>query len=50
MSLFIIIIKTSFLSSLLISLHREFINKAFYIRTNIYIGGSSFISVFAEIK
>jgi hypothetical protein len=35
MSFIIIVIKTPFLSSLLISLYREFINKAFYIKTNI---------------
>jgi hypothetical protein len=50
MFLFIIIIKTPFLSNLLISLYYKSINKAFYIKTNIFIGGNSFISIFIKIK
>jgi hypothetical protein len=40
MSFFIIIIKTFFSSNLLISLYHEFINKAFYIKTDIFINKS----------
>jgi hypothetical protein len=50
MSLFIIAIKTPFLNSLLISLYYKSINRAFYTRTNIFIGGGCFIGVFIEVK
>jgi hypothetical protein len=50
MSLFIIAIKMPFLSSLLISLYYKFINRAFYIKTNIFISGSYFISMFIKVK
>jgi hypothetical protein len=49
-SLFIIAVKTPFLSSLLISLYYKFINRASYIRTNISIDRSCFISVFAKVR
>jgi len=50
MSFFIIIIKTPFLNRLLISLYYKFINKAFYIKTNIFVNNNSFINIFIEIK
>jgi hypothetical protein len=50
MSLFIITIKTPFLSSLLISLYYKFINKAFYIKTNIFINKGYFISIFIKVR
>jgi hypothetical protein len=50
MSLSIIIIKTPFLSSLLISLRYKSINRTFCIKTNISIDGSSFISISIEVK
>jgi hypothetical protein len=50
MSLFIITIKTPFLSSLLISLCYKSINKASYIRTNISVDDNSFIDIFIEVK
>jgi len=49
-SLFIIIVKTPFLSSLLISLCRESIKGVSYIKTNISIDRSCFISVFIKVK
>jgi hypothetical protein len=45
----IIATKMPFLSSLLISLHYESINRVSYTRTNIFIGGRSFMGVFAEV-
>jgi len=50
MSFFIIVIKTPFLSNLLISLYYESINKTFYIKTNIFINSNSFISIFIKVK
>jgi hypothetical protein len=50
MLLFIITIKTPFLSSLLISLYRESIKGVFYIRTNISVDRSYFIGISAEVK
>jgi hypothetical protein len=50
MSFFIIVIKTPFLSSLLISLYYKSINKASYIKTNIFISDNSFISAFVKVK
>jgi hypothetical protein len=50
MSLFIITVKTPFLNSLLISLYYKSVNKAFYIKTNIFISGNSFISIFIKVK
>jgi hypothetical protein len=50
MSFFIIIIKTPFLSSLLISLRYKFIKGVSYIRINIFINKSYFINIFIEIK
>jgi hypothetical protein len=44
------VIKTPFSSSLLISLRRESVNRASYIRTNIFVGGGSFIGVSAEVR
>jgi hypothetical protein len=49
MSLFIIVVKTPFLNSLLISLYYKFVNKAFYIRTNIFISKGCLISVFIKV-
>jgi hypothetical protein len=50
MSLFITAIKTPFLSSLLISLYYKFINKASYIKTNIFINKGCFINIFIKVK
>jgi hypothetical protein len=50
MSLFVITVKTPFLSSLLISLYCESIKGVFYIRTNISIDRSCFIGVFIEVR
>jgi hypothetical protein len=49
-SLSITTVKTPFSSSLLISLRRESINRASYIRTDISVGGSSFTGVSAEVR
>jgi hypothetical protein len=49
MSLFIIIVKMPFLSSLLISLYYKSINKAFYIKTNIFISRGCLISIFIKV-
>jgi hypothetical protein len=49
-SLFIIIVKTPFLSSLLIFLYYEFIKGVFYIKTNIFISGSYFISALIKVR
>jgi hypothetical protein len=46
----IMVIKTPFSSSLLISLRRESVNRASYIRTNISAGGGSFISISMEVR
>jgi hypothetical protein len=48
--LFVTIIKTPFLSSLLISLRYKSIKRVSYIRTNISIDKSCFISVFIKVK
>jgi hypothetical protein len=48
--LFVIIVKTPFLSSLLISLHYKFVKGVFYIRTNIFIDRSCFIGVFIKVR
>jgi hypothetical protein len=50
MSFFIIVIKTLFSSSLLISLYYKSINKAFYIKTNISVNKSRFINIFIKVK
>jgi len=50
MSLFITTIKTPFLNSLLISLRYESIKGVSYIRINIFINRSCFISVFIKVK
>jgi hypothetical protein len=50
MSFTIIVAKTPFSNNLLISLRCESINRASYIRTDISIGGSSFIGAFIEVK
>jgi len=50
MSLFIMIIKTSFLNSLLISLYYKFIKEVSYIKINIFINRSYFISIFIKVK
>jgi hypothetical protein len=50
MSLSIIIVKTPFLSSLLIFLYCEFIKEVSYIKTNISADKSCFISIFIEVK
>ena len=49
-SLFIIIIKTLFLRSLLISLYYKSIKGVSYTRTNIFIGGDYFIDIPIEVK
>jgi Ulp1 family protease len=49
-SLFIIIIKTFFLNSLLISLYYKSIKGVFYTKTNIFINKSYFISIFIKVK
>jgi hypothetical protein len=49
MSLFVIVIKTPFLSSLLISLYCKSVNRAFYTRTNIFIGRGCLIGISAEV-
>jgi hypothetical protein len=46
----ITVAKTPFSSSLLISLRRESVNRASCIRTNISIGGGSFIGASAEVR
>jgi hypothetical protein len=48
--LFIIIIKTPFLSSPLIFLYYESIKGVFYTRTNIFANRSCFIGVFIEVR
>jgi hypothetical protein len=50
MPFFIIIIKTHVLNSLLISLYYKSINKAFYIKTNIFINRNYFINTFIKVK
>jgi hypothetical protein len=50
MLLFIITIKTPFLSSLLISLYYKFVKGVSYIKTNIFINRSCFINIFIKIK
>jgi hypothetical protein len=50
MSLSIITVKTSFSSSLLISLYYKSVRGVFYIKTNIFIDGSCFISVSIKVK
>jgi hypothetical protein len=50
MSLFIIIIKTPFLNSLLISLCRKFIKRVSYIKINIIVNESYFINIFIKVK
>jgi len=50
MSFFIITIKTLLLNSLLIFLRREFIKRVFYIKINISINKSYFISIFIKVK
>jgi hypothetical protein len=50
MSPFIITIKTPLLSSLLISLYYKSIKGFFYIKTNIFINRSCFISAFIKVK
>jgi hypothetical protein len=49
MSLFVIVVKMPFLSSLLISLYCEFINGAFYTKTNIFISGGCLIGIFIKV-
>jgi hypothetical protein len=50
MSYSIIVIKTPFLSSLLISLYYKFIKRVSYIRTNIFINRDCFLSIFTKVK
>ena len=50
MSLSIIIIKTPFLSSLLISLYYKSVNRVSYIRINIFIGGDYLIDIPVEVR
>jgi hypothetical protein len=50
MLLFVITIKTPFLSSLLISLCYKSVKGVSYIRTNIFINRSCFISAFIEVR
>jgi hypothetical protein len=47
---FIIVIKTPFLSSLLISLYYKSIKKVSYIRTNIFISRDYFLSIFTKVR
>jgi hypothetical protein len=49
-SLFIITIKTPFLSSLLIFLCCKSIKGVSYTRTNIFIGGDCFINIPIEVR
>jgi hypothetical protein len=44
------VVKKSFSSSLLISLRRESVNRASYIRTNMSMGGSFFIGASIEVR
>jgi hypothetical protein len=48
--LFIIIIKTPFLNSLLISLYYKSIKGVSYIKTNISVDKGYFIGIFIEVK
>jgi hypothetical protein len=48
--LFIITIKTPFLSNLLISLYYEFVKGVSYTKTNIFINRSCFINIFTKVK
>ena len=50
MSLFVIIIKTPFLSSLLISLYYKSVKGVFYIRTDISAGGNCLADIPVEVK
>jgi hypothetical protein len=50
MLLFIITVKTPFLSSLLISLCYKFVKGVSYTKINIFIDRSCFISVFIEVR
>jgi hypothetical protein len=50
MSLFITIIKTPFLNSLLIFLYYKSIKGVSYIRTNIFTNRSYFIGIFIKVK
>jgi hypothetical protein len=49
-SFFVIVTKTPFSSSLLISLRRESVKGVFYIMINISIGGGCFMDVFADVR
>jgi hypothetical protein len=49
MSLFIIIAKMPFLSSLLIFLYCEFINRASYTRINIFISKGYLMGIFIKV-
>jgi hypothetical protein len=49
-SFIITVVKTPFSNSLLISLRRESVNRASYIKTDMSIGGSSFIGASVEVK
>ena len=49
-SFFIIVAKTPFSSSLLISLRRESVKGVSYIIINIFIGGGCFIDIFIDVR
>jgi hypothetical protein len=50
LSLFIITIKTPFLSSLLISLHHKSVKGVFYTRTDIFVGGDCLADMLMEVR
>jgi hypothetical protein len=50
MFLSIIIIKTPFLSSLLISLHYKSVKGVSYTKTDIFIGGDCLIDILMEVR
>ena len=48
--LFVITIKTPFLSSLLISLYYKSIKGVSYTKTNIFAGGDCLVNIFIEVR
>jgi hypothetical protein len=50
MSLSIIIVKTPFLSNLLISLRRKSVKGVFYTKTDIFIGGDYFVDIPIKVR
>jgi hypothetical protein len=49
MSLFVIVVKTLFLSSLLISLYYKSINRASYTKTNIFVSKGCLMGMFIKV-